>query len=70
MKYSELVNENLQRLSAILATIKRQQVRIRFTHAKGEQKDTSSMAKLRRDVARVKTAMVAARSRLTGGVGG
>ena len=59
MKADELKGKSQDELSKILLDLKKEQVNLRFQKAGGQLENVSTIRKVRRDVARVKTAMTA-----------
>ena len=59
MKYEELKAKTQDELKKTLLDLKKQQMDFRFQHAGGQMEKTDQLRKLRRDIARVQTAMSA-----------
>lgn len=57
MKYEELKTKSQDELKKMLLDLKKQQMDSRFQHAGGQMEKTDQLRKLRRDIARVQTAM-------------
>lgn len=57
MKIEELKNKTNDELVKTLLELKKEQMELRFQLAAGQLEDTSKSRKVRRDIARVRTAM-------------
>ena len=57
MKYEDLSTKTADELSKTLLDLKKQQMELRFKHVAGQQEKTHEIRALRRDIAKVQTAM-------------
>ena len=57
MKKEDLKGKSAEELKKMLLEMRKEQFNLRFQHSGGQLANTAQMRKLRRDIARVKTAM-------------
>ena len=57
MKKEDLKGKSADEMKKMLLEMRKEQFNLRFQHSGGQLENTAQMRKLRRDIARVKTAM-------------
>jgi large subunit ribosomal protein L29 len=57
MKASDLIGKSVDELSDSLLTLKKEQFNLRFQRATGQLENTARVRQVRRDIARIKTAL-------------
>ena len=57
MKASDLIGKSVDELKDSLLTLKKEQFNLRFQRATGQLENTARVGQVRRDIARIKTAL-------------
>jgi large subunit ribosomal protein L29 len=57
MKASDLIGKSVDELKDSLLTLKKEQFNLRFQRATGQLENTARVRQVRRDIARIKTAL-------------
>lgn len=57
MKFTEVKDKTIDELKALLLTLKKEALNLRFQRASGELENMSRVRKVRKDIARVNTAL-------------
>jgi large subunit ribosomal protein L29 len=66
MKASDLIGKSVDELKDSLLTLKKEQFNLRFQRATGQLENTARVRQVRRDIARIKTALTGRKARAAG----